>query len=115
VKETICVDLETSGLSPLLHQAVEVAWQVLETGENGAFIPPHTLDNADPAALSVNNYWERLWRQSDWDEDGIELRRFHAARAALAAMFQGSKASEIGGGRVSGRSAARAPSSPIAQ
>lgn len=56
----VSLDLETTGLNPLLHQATEVSWYCLNSGEGGTFIPPHTLENADPYALEVSKYHERL-------------------------------------------------------
>lgn len=82
VKPCICVDVESTGLDPALHEVVEVAWWCLDTGARDSFIPPHTLDYAESAALNINHYYSRrLWVQTNWDEDGEALRRFHAALA----------------------------------
>lgn len=78
-RHVVCVDVETSGALPEVHEVVEVAWWVPASGASGVFIPPHTLAGADPKALSVNRYWERqLHCQDRWDRDCVELRRFHA-------------------------------------
>jgi DNA polymerase III epsilon subunit-like protein len=80
VKECICIDLETAGLNPTLHEVVEVSWWCLDTGERDTFVPSHSLEHFEGAALDLNGYYERgLWQQSQWDEDGEALRRFHAA------------------------------------
>lgn len=72
-------DIESSGLSPTLHQVVEAGFWNFGTGERMSFIPPHTLENADPEALIVNRYHERdLGNEALWD-DGSGLRRLHAA------------------------------------
>lgn len=75
--EVVCVDVETDGPYPEVHEPVEIAWWDVTNGTNGTFIPPHTLTRSDQRALSVNHYWERgLYHQANWD-DGTELRRFH--------------------------------------
>lgn len=56
----VIVDIETTGLEFSLHQVTEIAWKRLDTGEEGCLIPFHTLDNADPEALEISKYWERL-------------------------------------------------------
>lgn len=87
----LCVaDSETTGLIAGVHEITEISWLVLETGEHGTFIPPHTLDNATSEALNVSRYYDRhLWVQTSWDEDGTELGRFHTALAGN--WFVGSK------------------------
>ncbi len=64
----VFIDTETTGLNPTTHRAVEVAWAV-EDGPVRAFVPWHTLDEADPQALAVNRYFEReLDRMQDDDQ-----------------------------------------------
>ncbi len=89
-RRTVICDTETTGLTAGVHEITECAWWCLETGENGVFIPPHSLDHADPKALEVSKYHQRqLWHQSSWDEDGVELARFHVA--VTGSWFIGSK------------------------
>lgn len=77
----VCVDVETSGVDPELHDVVEVGWYSLSTGVGGVFVPPHSLVGADPRALAVNRYWVRgLDVEHLWD-DGSALRQLHAALA----------------------------------
>lgn len=79
VRPIVCVDVETSGPVPEVHEVVEVAWWSFATGVGDVFIPPHTLAGADPRALAVNRYWTRgLSDQTLWD-DGSGLRRFSDA------------------------------------
>jgi DNA polymerase-3 subunit epsilon len=63
-RQTIVVDVETNGLDPDRHVAVEVAWSNLDTGESGSFIPAHhvpdVLAAADIQALQINRYVDRL-------------------------------------------------------
>lgn len=63
-RQIIVVDVETTGLDPATHRAIEVAWLNLSTGESGAFIPPHSpgevLAEASVEALRVNRYIDRI-------------------------------------------------------
>jgi DNA polymerase III epsilon subunit-like protein len=77
--ELIFVDTETNGLDPERHDAVEIGWENIATGETGCFVPRHNpreiLAAAEPEALQVNRYVERgLWRPSLMD-NGPELQR----------------------------------------
>jgi hypothetical protein len=60
----IVVDVETNGLDPRVHQAVEVAWHNLATGATGEFVPPHdwreVVATGELRALRVNRYMDRL-------------------------------------------------------
>lgn len=60
----IVVDVETNGLDPTIHQAVEVAWWNLDTGERDDFVPSHSVPDvlwsADLKALQVNRYIDRI-------------------------------------------------------
>lgn len=65
-RRIIVVDTETTGLDLLRHRPVEVGW--LHWGGTGRdlFVPPHDLDGADPDALEINRYAERIaGRQRD--------------------------------------------------
>lgn len=89
-RAVIICDTETSGLAAGEHDITECAWWNLNTGENGVFIPPHSLDGATPKALEVSKYNPRqLWDQNRWDNDGLELRRMHTAMTGT--WFIGSK------------------------
>jgi DNA polymerase-3 subunit epsilon len=59
----IVVDVETSGLSPIKHDVLEVAAIDLTTGDELHFVPspifPEWLKDADPGAMRVNRYFER--------------------------------------------------------
>lgn len=63
-RQIVVVDTETNGLDPDRHQAVEVAWWNLDTGERGVFIPQHNvsmvLHDADVRALQINRYVDRI-------------------------------------------------------
>lgn len=71
--QLIVVDTETSGLDPHIHEAVEVAWHNLATGERDSFVPVHDprkiLAAADLKALQVNRYIDRL-ATAPQDPDG---------------------------------------------
>lgn len=56
----VIVDVETTGLEFGVHQVTEIAWKRLDTNEVGCFVPPHSLENADPQSLEISEYWERL-------------------------------------------------------
>lgn len=63
-RQLIVVDVETNGLDRDRHQAVEVAWWNLDTDEQDAFVPAHSVSDvlatADIAALKVNRYLDRI-------------------------------------------------------
>lgn len=72
-RQIIVVDVETNGLDPALHVAVEVAWINLSTGEHDVFVPPHNwrdvLGTAELGALRINGYLDRL-ADAEQDRDG---------------------------------------------
>lgn len=81
-RREIVVDCETNGLDWYKHEAVEVAWHCMQTGERRSFMPPQDWDeikaNADPRALEVNHYMERLYGKSTPDVYN-EMRFLHEA------------------------------------
>ena len=67
------MDVETSGLSALVHDAIEVSWWNLSTGEKATFIPAHDSGNVctygQETALQLNGYRDRIaGRQQDSGE-----------------------------------------------
>lgn len=72
-RQIVVVDVETNGLDPDRHIAVEVAWSNLTTGEHGVFVPPHNwhdaVSTAELTALRVNRYLDRL-AEAPQDKDG---------------------------------------------
>jgi DNA polymerase-3 subunit epsilon len=65
VSALVFVDVETTGLDPLVHDVVEIAWAV-EDGEVRSFVPEHSLAFADGQALTINQYFDRdLDRRTD--------------------------------------------------
>jgi oligoribonuclease (3'-5' exoribonuclease) len=54
----VYLDTETTGLNPALHEIVEVAWAV-DDGPIHCVVLPHTLRNAEMAALNINGYFDR--------------------------------------------------------
>ena len=79
MRDVICVDIETTGLSPS-SVPLEVAAVNLATGEELAFAPyvdRAALMGASPAALRINRYFERgVWERTVGIED---TRRQYAA------------------------------------
>lgn len=75
----IVVDLETSGINPERHEATEIAWWNLATGERGEFIPAHNphqlLAAADIRALEVSRYIERGLARTERHDHGGQLLR----------------------------------------
>jgi oligoribonuclease (3'-5' exoribonuclease) len=61
----VYLDIEATGLDPLVHDVVEIAWAV-EDGEVRSYVPEHSLAFADGQALTVNRYFDRdLDRRTD--------------------------------------------------
>lgn len=56
----IVLDTETTGLSPVINEVTETAWWDSRTDTSHTFIPPHTLHGANPVALRVSRYYERI-------------------------------------------------------
>lgn len=63
-RQIVVVDVETNGLDPDEHVAVEVAWWNMTTGEHDVFVPPHSwrdvVSSGELEALRLNGYLERL-------------------------------------------------------
>ncbi len=55
----VFLDLETTGLSPEIHEVWEAAWAV-EDGPIQTVQLPHVVEMADPDALKVCRYHERV-------------------------------------------------------
>lgn len=77
-RQTVVVDVETNGLDWERHQAVEVAWWNLDTGDRGCFVPVHNvrqvLADADIGALRITRYVDRL-ADAEQDREGLQLAR----------------------------------------
>jgi len=59
----VFVDTEATGLDHRVHQLTEVAWILREPDGREVerrFVPEHTLDHAEPIALEISRYHERL-------------------------------------------------------
>jgi DNA polymerase III epsilon subunit-like protein len=74
-KDIVWVDIETTGLDPQVHQIVEIAWGI--DSEWWTLIPPHNLWMADPKALEINRYHERMLDKAE-----------HADETAIAKFYQ---------------------------
>lgn len=55
----VWVDIETSGLDIDKHEITEIAYAT-ESGPVIRLVPEHTLENADPTALLIQHYVERI-------------------------------------------------------
>lgn len=71
----ILADIETTGTNHQDHQVTEIAWWDLDTNEHGSFIPAHTLHGADPVALQISRYDDRI--KGKPQDDGTLLTEFH--------------------------------------
>ena len=76
-RDVVVVDVESTGLPGTGSIAVEIAWWSLRTEAHGVFIPVHTIEGADPYALNLNGYHERI--AGEPFDDGTELARFYEA------------------------------------
>lgn len=54
----VFIDTETTGLDTVRHEVIEVSWAT-DTSEVRTMVVPHSITDADPAALEVNRYFER--------------------------------------------------------
>lgn len=77
-REVILVDVESSGLDPEVHTAVEVASWNLDTDSRDCFIPPHNISEvlagANVYALRLNRYIDRLAAPHMQDHNGDRAR-----------------------------------------
>lgn len=74
--DLVFLDTETTGLDPALHQIWEIAWAI-DDGPIESRVVTHSLQTADPKALEINGYWERI------DAWSINTRADHTLRAIL--------------------------------
>lgn len=107
-RQLIVVDVETTGLDPEDHWAIEVAAVNVDTNEKLYFVPAlpvGALDNADGAALKINgyfardvykhrldtaqsaNFWRQLWDWLDGNTLGGSNPTFDAAMLNKAALW----------------------------
>lgn len=56
------IDCETTGLDPRIHQPYEVCWWREDEKEPTTAALPHSLNNADGAALRIGGYFDRDFR-----------------------------------------------------
>lgn len=64
----IFLDTETTGLDPLAHRMIEIAFQIIDSSTNKTLItyetivqqPQEVIDNADPQSLMVNGFDQEL-------------------------------------------------------
>lgn len=84
----VFIDVETSTLKPWTGELLEVSWvlQRLDgTVVERSMHPEHTLQGAEPEALEVNGYWDRIHHQPRVPlRDCIEQLAEDAAGAVLA-------------------------------
>ena len=78
----VVVDTETNGLDVERHQAVEVAWWNLDTGQRGDFIPAHSVPDvlyvASVKALQINRYVDRIAERVPWNHvTEQDVRQLH--------------------------------------
>jgi DNA polymerase III alpha subunit (gram-positive type) len=57
--DLIFLDTETTGLDPNLHEIWEIAWAV-NNGDIQSDVVPHSIVTADPNALTMNGYYDRV-------------------------------------------------------
>jgi hypothetical protein len=55
----VYLDTETTGLDPTRHDVWEIGWAVDDGPVRSSFVA-HSLVGADPGALGVGGYWDRL-------------------------------------------------------
>ena len=84
----VVVDVESTGLDVAIAIPVEVAWWNLATGERGEFVPRHdcewVIKHAEPGALEVNGYMDRLLLAEQDDGRGVARLAGQLAGASLA-------------------------------
>lgn len=84
----VVLDLESTGLDPRIHRPLEVAWEVLDTGVRGSFLPAvsrRVLAQADPKAMEINGYYDRGLHLAEKDNgQGVEWLRETLRGATLA-------------------------------
>lgn len=59
MSKLVFIDIETTGLDPMRHQAYEVCWWREESPSPSVLRLPHDLDYADDKALEVGQYHQR--------------------------------------------------------
>lgn len=81
----VFVDLETTGLNPLVHQVWEIAYAVDAEPIRAGFVQ-HSTVSADPEALRIGGYHQR-YNGSLWNERVVEeeMREVLAGATLVAA------------------------------
>lgn len=70
--DLVFLDIETTGLDKFKHETWEAAWAINDEPINQTFLK-HNVDRADPEALSINGYHDRITKfDKSWDQ-GEEL------------------------------------------
>jgi len=77
----VYLDTETTGLDPERHHVWEIAW-ALDDGPILSTLVPHTLAGADPKALELNGYYERI-------TETHEFRKVVTAEGDLRNILEG--------------------------
>jgi DNA polymerase III epsilon subunit-like protein len=73
-RRCVFVDVESTGLQHT-HQVTEAAWYDVDADLGEVFVPPHDLAGADPVALQMSGYHDRIARAVV--DDGTALRRMY--------------------------------------
>jgi DNA polymerase III epsilon subunit-like protein len=71
----VSVDVETTGLTVTPGSVTEVGWFDIGAGVGGQFIPPHSIEGANPAALEVSRYHDRI---AGSEMDAAQVAALHA-------------------------------------
>lgn len=69
----VYLDTETTGLNPMRHQIWEIAYAV-DGGPIRSGVVAHDVAGAEPVALEINRYWDRVGAASapDYDAQAFE-------------------------------------------
>ena len=76
-KNLVFIDVETTGLSPIRHEIIEVACLVADghsfqlVGSFDAKIKPEHIETAEPGALKVNGYSKSAWEDALTQNDAL--------------------------------------------
>lgn len=71
----VVVDVETVSLDVRDGGVTEIGWYDINDAVGGSFVPPHSIEGADPKALEISRYHERIAHQTPAREQVAELHR----------------------------------------
>lgn len=83
-RRLVCMDTETTGLDPNVHEIIEFACEDVHTGKGVCIkIKPKNIAAASPVALTLNGYNEEEWKDAISIEEALPIINEHLEGAMI--------------------------------